>query len=142
MTRVQSDPARAEMATFLLDASVIIDALNNKRGRPSFLLDLAQSGHTLACCPINVAEVYAGMRPGEEAATEQLLESLQFYPITKHSARLAGEFKRRFSRKGKTLGLGDAIIAAVAVQNSLTLLTDNVKDFPMAELTLYPLPKA
>jgi tRNA(fMet)-specific endonuclease VapC len=129
------------MATFLLDTSVIIDALNNKRGRPALLLDLVRSGHVLACCPINITEVYAGMRPKEEAATEQILASLQHIPITPPAARLAGEFKRDYARTGTTLNLGDVIIAAVAIHNELTLLTDNTKDFPMVDLSLYPLPK-
>ncbi len=130
------------MATFLLDTCVIIDALNNKRGRPALLLDLVRSGHVLACCPINIAEVYAGMRPKEEAATEVLLASFQHVPITQPAARLAGELKRDYARKGMTLNLGDVIIAAVAIHNDLNLLTDNIKDFPMADLALYPLPKA
>ena len=51
------------MAVFLLDTSVIIDALNQRHDRPQLLADLLHKGHTLACCPINVAEVYAGLRP-------------------------------------------------------------------------------
>jgi predicted nucleic acid-binding protein len=129
------------MATFLLDTCVMIDVLNNKRGRPALLLDLVRSSHVLACCPINITEVYAGMRPKEEAATEGFLASLQHFPIAPPAARLAGEFKRDYARKGTTLNLGDAIIAAVAVHNELTLLTDNTRDFPMAGLSLYPLPK-
>jgi tRNA(fMet)-specific endonuclease VapC len=129
------------MATFLLDTSVIIDALNNKRGRPALLLELLNDGHLLACCPINVTEVYAGLRPKEEAATEAFLASLQYFPITVPAARSAGELKREHRRKGITLNLGDVIIAAVALSNQLILLTDKVKDFPMKELSLYPLPK-
>jgi len=128
------------MATFLLDTSVIIDALNNRRGRPAFLLELVKAGHVLACCPINITEVYAGMRPKEEAATEELFASLQHFPIAPPAARLAGELKREYARKGTTLNLGDVIIAAVAMHYELTLLTDNVKDFPMKELSLHPLP--
>jgi predicted nucleic acid-binding protein len=131
----------ANVPTFLLDTSVIIDALNNKRGRPALLLELLAEGHLLACCPINVTEVYVGLRLREEAATETFLSSLEYVPITVEAARLAGELKREFARKGTTLNLGDVIIAAVAVYNDLTLLTDNVKDFPMKDLTLYPLPK-
>src|ERR1035438_7268666 len=124
------------MATFLLDTCVIIDALNGKRVRPALLLELLGSGNVLACCPINITEVYAGMRPKEEAATEGFLSSLQHFPITPPAARLAGELKRDYARKGTTLNLGDVIIAAVAVHNELTLLTDNTKDFPMAALSL------
>jgi predicted nucleic acid-binding protein len=126
----------------LLDTSVIIDALNNKRNRPTLLLDLVKSGHVLACCAINITEVYAGLRPKEEAATEELFASLRHVPIMPPAARLAGELKRNYSRKGKTLNLGDVIVAAVAIYNELTLLTDNVKDFPMKNLLLYPLPNA
>jgi len=128
------------MATFLLDTSVIIDVLNNKRGRPAMLLEMVKAGHVLACCPINITEVYAGMRPKEQAATEELFASLQHFPIAPPAARLAGELKRGYARKGTTLNLGDVIIAAVAIHYELTLLTDNVKDFPMEDLLLHPLP--
>ena len=127
------------MVSYLLDTSVIIDALNNKRGRRDFLLGLVKQGHLLACCPINVTEVYAGMRPKEEAATEEFLRSLEYYHLTWPVARLAGLLKRDHSRKGTTLTVADATIAAVALIHELTLMTDNVKDFPMKELTLYPL---
>jgi predicted nucleic acid-binding protein len=66
---------------------------------------------------------------------------MQDFLITLPVARSAGELKREHRRKGIALNLGDVIIAAVAPSNSLTLLTDNVKDFPMKELSLYPLPK-
>lgn len=129
------------MAIYLLDTNIIVDAINEKRDRNRFLLDLTeQQGHTLACCPINVAEVYAGMRPKEEQRTTRLLRSLQLYPITFPVAELAGTLKLHHAKKGVTLSLADAIIAAVTIHNHLTLITGNVKDFPMKELALYPLP--
>lgn len=128
------------MATYLLDTSVIIDALNNRRNRRGLLLDLLRQGHLLACCPINVAEIYAGVRPKEEAATEEFMRSLDYYHITWPVARMAGLLKRDHLRKGVTLTIADATIAAVAIVHELTLLTDNVKDFPMKNIVLYPLP--
>ena len=130
------------MAVYLLDTSVIIDVLNDKRGRSALLLELAEAGHTLACCPINITEVYAGLRPKEERAAENLLSSLQYFPIPLQAARLAGELRRGYARKGVALNLGDVLIAAVTIYNDLTLMTDNVKHFPMQNLSLYPLPKA
>ena len=128
------------MAIFLLDTSIIVDAINNKKNRQGFLLELLDQGHTLACCPVNVAEVYAGMLPKEKAATDAFLESLKYYPITFPAARLAGELRCEHRRKGITLSVPDTLIAAVAIQNRLPLLTDNIKDFPMKDLHLYPLP--
>jgi len=55
-------------------------------------------------------------------------------------ARLAGLLKRDYGRKGTTLSVADTTIAAVALVHELTLMTDNVKDFPMKDLSLYPLP--
>ncbi|MBV8733021.1 MAG: PIN domain-containing protein [Acidobacteriia bacterium] len=97
------------MATYLLDTNVIIDAINGKKNRNAALVHLAEQGHILACCPINVAEVYAGLRPKEEQRTAALLESLQFYPITFLVAELGGLLKRDYSRKGKTLSIPDTL---------------------------------
>ena len=130
------------MASYLLDTSVIIDALNNKRNRRDLLLDLLKQGNLLACCSVNVTEVYAGLRPKEEKATEEFLHSLEYYNVTWPVARLAGLMKRDHARKGVTLTISDATIAAVAVAHDLALMTDNVKDFPMKDLALYPLPSA
>jgi predicted nucleic acid-binding protein len=129
------------MATYLLDTNIIIDAINGKRNRNQLLLDLTErQGHLLACCAINVAEVYAGMRPKEKARTSALLRSFRMYPLTCDVAELAGLFKRDYGKKGMTLSLTDAIIAAVAIHNQLSLITDNVKGFPMESLSIYPLP--
>lgn len=130
------------MPTFLLDTTVIIDAINGKRGRNELLQDLLGQGNLLACCPINVIEVYAGMRSHEEARTLDLLQSLQYFPLTWPIARLAGELKRDYSRKGMTLATTDVTIAAVALYHQLTLITDNLKHYPMKDLDLYPLPKS
>jgi predicted nucleic acid-binding protein len=126
------------MATFLLDTSVIIDAINGKRDRGQLLKELLEQGHLLACCPINVTEVYAGLRPQEEAVTQELLESLEYYPITWGIARLGGLLKRDYARKGVTLATTDVTIAAVALYHHITLITDDRKHCPMKELSLHP----
>ena len=129
------------MATFLLDTSVIIDAINDRKNRRELLRGLLQSGNALACCSVNVAEVYAGVRPKEEASTAAFLRALDYYPISFATSQLAGELKRDFGKKGTTLSLTDTLIAAVALNHRLSLITDNTKDFPVPGLSLYPLPK-
>jgi predicted nucleic acid-binding protein len=44
------------------------------------------------------------------------------------------------AKKGTTLALADVTIAAVAIVHGLTLITDNVKHFPMKELRRYQFP--
>jgi predicted nucleic acid-binding protein len=126
--------------TCLLDTTVIIDAINNRNGRSKLLDKLIGLGILLACCPINVTEVYMGMRPNEAEKTQELLASLEFYPVTWEIAKYAGELYREWRQKGQTLALPDLTVAALAISNGLQLATDNPKDFPMPELRLYPLP--
>ncbi len=126
--------------TILLDTSVIIDALRKKRGRHQLLEERKQVGDTLACSAVTVAEVYAGMRPSEAAATGLLLEGLECIEVTHEIARRAGNLKYSWERRGVTISIPDAIIAATTLQFGLHLATDNVKDFPMSDLSLLTLP--
>jgi predicted nucleic acid-binding protein len=128
------------MAIFLLDTSILIDVIRGKAGRDQMLDDLLTQSNLLACCSINVTEVYSGMRPQEAQLTEALLRSLKFYDVTWEIARKAGELKKEWAMKGLTLFLPDVTIAAVAITHGLTLITDNRKDFPMPNLRFHELP--
>jgi predicted nucleic acid-binding protein len=125
----------------LLDTSVLIDALRLRRGRRQWLAELVRAGHTLATSALNIAEVYAGMRPEEEARTKAFLDALACREITASVAEMAGKLKRQWAQKGRTLTLADTMIAAVALQQGCPLATDNRKDFPMPQLQLYELPE-
>jgi hypothetical protein len=124
----------------LLDTTVLIDALRARHNRRSLLAELVETGHTLTTSAINIAEVYAGMRPGEAVATEAFLSNLECYSITPEVARRAGSLRQKWAQKGKTLTLADMIVAAVSLEHGLTLMTDNRKDFPIPELNFLPLP--
>src|SRR5277367_2462086 len=126
----------------LLDTSVLIDVLRLRRGRRELLAELARGGHSLATTTLNVAELYAGMRPEEEAKTEDFLDALDCYELTLAAGRLAGNLKNKYARRGRTLTLADTIVAAIAIERRCTLMTDNRKDFPMPELECYDLPDA
>lgn len=126
------------MATYLLDTGIVIDLLNNKRGRGNLLDQLIREDGELATCPIVITEVYAGMKPREEARTERLLRSLKFYPATFEAAKQAGSLQNAWRQKGRTLSLPHVTIAAVAIANKLVLVTANIKDFPIPELSVHP----
>jgi predicted nucleic acid-binding protein len=125
------------MTTYLVDTSILIDVLNGKRGRDAMLLRLLSEGHLLGCCGTIVTEVYAGMRPHERAKTDGLVDSLQYFPVTPAIAKHAGRLKYEWARKGVTLSTPDTTIAAVALNHTLVLLTDNRKHYPMPELRLF-----
>lgn len=125
----------------LLDTSVLIDALRARRARRVWLAELVRSGHTLETSALNVAEVYAGMRPEEEARTREFLQALLCYPLSCSTAERAGRLRSQWSRKGRTLSVADTIVAAIAIEQNCALATDNRKDFPMPEVRLYELPE-
>ena len=84
---------------------------------------------------------YIRARACEGMTVKELLESLQYYAVTWPIARLAGLLKRDFSKKGISLATTDVTIAAVAIYHQLTLMTDNLKHYPMKELNLYSWPQ-
>jgi predicted nucleic acid-binding protein len=126
----------------LLDTSVLIDALRMRRGRRQWLAELVRAGHTLATSALNLAEVYAGMRPEEEARTKAFLNALACLEITASVAEMAGKLRSQWARQGRTLTLADTIVAAVALEQGCPLATDNRRDFPMPRLQLYELPES
>jgi predicted nucleic acid-binding protein len=129
------------MATILADSCVIFDHLNGRNGRIQILSGLIKQGHMLACCAVNVTEVYAGLRAGEEKMTELFLNSLEYLPVTPKIARQAGFLRRDWREKGHTLSFANVTIASVAIENGVPVLTDNVKHFPMEELEILPMPE-
>jgi predicted nucleic acid-binding protein len=127
------------MTVFLPDTGILIDALNGSRNRKQLLRNMAEQGHTLTCCAITVAEVYAGLRPDEFVSAQVLISALLWVDTSFAVAKKSGEIRFEWARKGKTLATADTMIAATALQYNMTLITDNVKDFPMPELTIHPL---
>lgn len=124
------------LANYLLDTTAIIDYLRDKNNIPVLLEKLCLEGGLLGCCPVNIVEVYEGMRDKEKATTEEFLNSLECCSITREIGILAGEFKKKYSQKGITLSTADVLIAATAIKNRLTLVTNNAKHFPQKEIVL------
>ena len=89
------------MPTLLLDTTFLIDVLNDRRGRADLMERMILEQHTLACCAINVAEVYVGLRASEARETETLLRQLAYVPIRWEAAKLAGDLKREWTRQGR-----------------------------------------
>src|SRR5277367_6552969 len=95
----------------LLDSSVLIDALRRRKGRREWLADLVRDGVVLSTSALNVAEVYAGMRPEEEERTKAFLTALECREITAIVAEAAGKLKKQWAQKGRSLTFADTIVA-------------------------------
>jgi predicted nucleic acid-binding protein len=121
----------------LLDTSVLINLLHRRKEPTRLVRQLSLSGFQLAISTVNVAEIYAGMRSGEEQETEELLSAFPSFPVTEGIAKTAGEIVASRRRIGFTHSLVDMLIAATAVTHGFALLTDNRKDFEIPGLLLF-----
>ena len=125
------------MKAVLVDTGVLIEVL---RGREAKLLarweELAGSDVPLAYSPVTSAEIWHGVREGEEEAVEALLAAMICIPVDARIGRKAGEYLRRH-RKSHSVELGDALIASASVLHQLQLWTRNRKHYPMREIRLY-----
>ena len=124
----------------LLDTTVVIDVLRSRNQRRSWLVAQVQGRSFLAISAITLAEIHAGIRPGEERATSQLLHALDLFPVTAQIAERAGNLKAALRRTGQTRSIADMIVAATGLEHHLSVATDNRKDFQIAGLDLFPLP--
>lgn len=123
---------------YLIDSDVIIWAL---RGRPEIvelLLSLSDE-ETIACSAINVLEVEAGAKPSEMKAVRQHLGSYEILPVRSLTAQKAAEILRLSSHKPHRGEWADAVIAATALLNDLTLVTFNTRHYQYHGLSLYPM---
>jgi tRNA(fMet)-specific endonuclease VapC len=119
---------------YILDSNIIIDYLRGSSKIVDLIDYLADISAILGCCPINITEVYAGMKEKERRSTEELFENLRIFSIDIDIAKMAGNIIRNYRSQGITLDLPDATIAAVAIHNNLVLITYNKKHYPIDEL--------
>jgi len=123
--------------TVLTDSDILIEV---SRGRDKTMvsqwLELGQSDALILYSAVSAAELRAGARPPEYTALDALFDSLLCVPIDAALGRRAGEYLRRY-RRSHAVELGDALIAASAVEREARLWTRNRKHYPMPELAFY-----
>jgi predicted nucleic acid-binding protein len=114
----------------LVDTSVLIDYLRG-RYEAAKILEEMRSVAPLHASEITRLELLAGMRHGEEDALEALISGLVWHPIDAAVAIHAGALGRRWLGSHGGIDSADLAIAATAQLNNLSLVTLNVKHFPM-----------
>ena len=119
----------------LLDTDIVIDFLRRRDYARKLLENWAGEG-LLAISTLTHLEIYQGMKGGEEKATNVFLDGMISVAVDVPIARRAGSILGELRSKGVTIGIGDAIIAATALQVSAPLLTNNVEHYPFTDLKI------
>lgn len=121
----------------LVDTDVLIDFL---RGRPEAREFVAGLPRDAAVSAITVAELFVGVREGDErVALAAMLSTFRVLPLDVDIAAQGGLLRRDFG-KSHGVGLNDALIGATALAHDIPLATLNIKHYPMllAEQLIQP----
>lgn len=97
---------------------------------------LEGSGVPTYWCAVSSAEIHAGIRPGEEAATQAFFDARGEIVLDGQMGRTAGSYLARFARS-HGVELGDALIAAAASTAGVRLWTQNRRHYPMRDVRFY-----
>ena len=125
-----------ELTGVLLDSDVIIEILRGNRAIIGKLAALEGSGNPTYCTAIAWAEIFGGVRAGEETVTENFFAVRGEVLIDARTGRQAGVYLARYNRS-HGVELADALVAAAAASSGLRLWTLNRKHYPMKDLNLF-----
>ena len=122
---------------YLLDSNVISEII---KPEPSFSVIKKLAEHS-GDCAISVTtwhELIYGIEQLEESYRKTQLsnfiqndvkQSFKIIPYTENAAKLHAEIRAKLKKEGILLPFADSQIAAIALENRMTLATKNTKDF-------------
>ena len=117
----------------VVDTDVIIWLLKgNEQIKERFTKIVTETEGLIYITPIQIAEIYAGMRERERIDTEIFLDAFYILTIDDKVGKIAGEFMNKY-QKSHGVTLADAIISACTKINGLKLWALNKKHYPMLE---------
>jgi len=118
---------------FLLDTDILIWILRSKTEIIEKISALKEKS-PLYISVISIAEIYKNIYPSELSNTELLLGQHIVFNVDQQVAKIAGLYWQEYIKKVKLLSLSDCLIAATANIHDVTLITLNVKHFPMRDI--------
>ena len=116
---------------YLLDTTALIDLSKGFERTTRWLKQRSDAGDDLGVCPITVAEFYAGLPAHEYSTWDAFFSSLVFVPISYDAALQAGKWRASFKAQGIQLSTSDTLVAAVAAEAGATVVTSNLRHYPM-----------
>jgi predicted nucleic acid-binding protein len=129
-------PPSTAVTGILLDSDIIIEALRGRREISDGIRAIEHRGVPTYCCAVSFAEIWAGVRPGEEVVTEAFFHTRGEVVLDAVVGRRAGAYLSRYSRS-HGVQIADALVAAAASTAGLRLWTLNRRCYPMSGLVFH-----
>ena len=117
----------------LADTDVLIDYLAGVQPVQDQIAGYA-GAEQLQTTAVTCFELLSGVGPGKRGqAVRRLIEALNVLPLDRAAAGRAAEVRRKLDRAGRPIGMGDSLIAGIALAHDLPLLTRNRSHFQRVE---------
>jgi tRNA(fMet)-specific endonuclease VapC len=118
---------------YMLDTNHLSKAVRTRSVVQRKIAELRAGGFKIGVCVPVLCEIEAGIqqikRPDEyRRDVENLLRQVRIWPIDRLTARLYGEIRNDLKRRGRVLSQVDMMLAALARQMNVTLVTSD-QDF-------------
>jgi tRNA(fMet)-specific endonuclease VapC len=125
---------KMENPRVIVDTDILIDLLRGKAEAQALIAKLENKGYFLSTTAVNEFELYIGVHKSKQKkegllATKNLFAKLSIFPLTRRSAQKAGNIYADLEAKGQSIGISDALIAAIALTKDCDLLTRNTTHF-------------
>ena len=121
---------------YLIDTDVLIWILRGNKKYSDLLISLKDKD-ALSISTVSIAEIYKNLFPSELIKTENFLNEFQTWDITTSIAKQAGLYYQQYSKQFRNLNLTDCLIAATVTVSNLTLVSLNIKHFPMNDIKIF-----
>ena len=113
----------------LADTDVLIDHIAGVQPVARRISAYAQADR-LQTTSINCFELLSGAAVGKRGDNiRRLLAAIPVIPLDRDAAERAADVRRELERTGVSIGMGDSLIAGIALAHSLPLFTRNRKHF-------------
>ena len=125
------------MKTYLIETDILIDLFNKRTEADELISELSKNGRLVASA-VTIAELRAGWDDKKASFyLPKLYAIVEVISLTKEIAEYAGKLRNGYGKKGLVLPTIDTLIAATCIVNDFTLVTRNIRHYPMKEITLY-----
>lgn len=117
----------------VIDTDLLIDFLRNKSEARTLVAEMEKE-FQIATTVVNVYELFFGAHKSSHKekslrSTRVLLRRLQILPLTPRAAQTAGNIMAVLEAEGQQIGLGDVLIAAIAITKGFAVATSNSDHF-------------